>query len=109
MGIIVKVSEWGNSLAIRLPKAVVDQLGLKAGEEAELTLDEDRVALQRARKSPSRQRLEDMVAEMKRLIAEGVEPPELLDWGPDRGGEILPDEDWSAEYEAWKKTQDDAG
>lgn len=27
------VSKWGNSLAVRLPKALVDKLGLKEGDE----------------------------------------------------------------------------
>lgn len=27
------ISKWGNSLAVRLPKALVDQLGLKEGDE----------------------------------------------------------------------------
>lgn len=29
----MQVSKWGNSLAVRLPKALVDQLGLKEGDE----------------------------------------------------------------------------
>ena len=29
----MQVSKWGNSLAVRLPKAVVDELGLKEGDE----------------------------------------------------------------------------
>ena len=29
----MQVSRWGNSLAIRLPKALVDQLGLREGDE----------------------------------------------------------------------------
>ncbi len=32
----MQVSKWGNSLAVRLPAAVVDALGLKEGEEIEL-------------------------------------------------------------------------
>ena len=32
----MKVSEWGNSLAVRLPKDLVIALGLKAGDEIEL-------------------------------------------------------------------------
>jgi antitoxin MazE len=28
----MRVSKWGNSLAVRLPKALVDELGLKAGD-----------------------------------------------------------------------------
>jgi antitoxin MazE len=31
------VSKWGNSLTVRLPKAVVEALGLKAGDEIDLT------------------------------------------------------------------------
>ena len=29
----MRVSKWGNSLAVRLPKALVDELGLKEGDE----------------------------------------------------------------------------
>lgn len=32
----MQVSKWGNSLAVRLPAAVVEALGLKEGEEIEL-------------------------------------------------------------------------
>jgi antitoxin MazE len=39
----VKVSEWGNSLGIRIPKDVVDALGLKKGDEIEVRLAGKRV------------------------------------------------------------------
>ena len=32
------VSKWGNSLAIRLPAAVVDTLGLKEGDDIEVVV-----------------------------------------------------------------------
>lgn len=32
----MRVSKWGNSLAVRLPKALVDQLGLKEGDELKI-------------------------------------------------------------------------
>ena len=32
----MQVSKWGNSLAIRLPAAVVEVLGLKAGDQVEV-------------------------------------------------------------------------
>jgi antitoxin MazE len=32
----MRVSKWGNSLAVRLPAAVVDALELKEGEEIEI-------------------------------------------------------------------------
>jgi antitoxin MazE len=33
MELTMQVSKWGNSLAVRLPKALVDELGLKEGDE----------------------------------------------------------------------------
>jgi antitoxin MazE len=37
----MQVSKWGNSLAVRLPAAVVEQLGLKEGDEIEIAVDSD--------------------------------------------------------------------
>lgn len=34
----MQVSKWGNSLAIRLPQAVVEALRLKEGDEIEITI-----------------------------------------------------------------------
>jgi antitoxin MazE len=34
----MQVAKWGNSLAIRLPRAIVEALGLKAGDEIEITV-----------------------------------------------------------------------
>ena len=34
----MQVSKWGNSLAIRLPAAVVDALELKGGDDIEVTV-----------------------------------------------------------------------
>lgn len=39
----VQIARWGNSLAVRLPAAVVRELGLREGDEVEI------VALQRDR------------------------------------------------------------
>jgi antitoxin MazE len=33
---VMKVAKWGNSLAIRLPAAVVDIMGLKEGDEIDV-------------------------------------------------------------------------
>lgn len=38
----VQVSKWGNSLAIRLPAAVVDALQLKDGDQVEVRIAGDR-------------------------------------------------------------------
>jgi len=34
----MQVSKWGNSLAVRLPAAVVNALGLKAGDDIEIVV-----------------------------------------------------------------------
>ena len=38
----MQVGKWGNSLAIRLPAAVVELLGLKEGDEVEIEIAGDR-------------------------------------------------------------------
>ncbi|MEL6436076.1 MAG: AbrB/MazE/SpoVT family DNA-binding domain-containing protein [Pseudomonadota bacterium] len=44
----MRVSKWGNSLAIRLPKAVVDALELREGDEVRVTLkDQGIIAVDR--------------------------------------------------------------
>jgi len=38
----MNIGKWGNSLAVRLPKEVVDALGLKEGDEIKVTAKEPR-------------------------------------------------------------------
>lgn len=33
----MQIAKWGNSLAVRLPKRLVDELGLKEGDEVQVT------------------------------------------------------------------------
>lgn len=45
----MQVAKWGNSLALRLPRRLVEQLGLKAGDEVELVdAARDRLVLSKA-------------------------------------------------------------
>jgi antitoxin MazE len=41
MEALMQVSKWGNSLAVRLPKVLVDQLGLKEGDELNVVAAKD--------------------------------------------------------------------
>ncbi|MBB6307267.1 AbrB/MazE/SpoVT family DNA-binding domain-containing protein [Xanthobacter tagetidis] len=89
----VKVAKWGNSVAVRIPKSVADDLGLRPGSVVELERDGSSVSIHAEPKVKiPRYRLEDLVAEMKRLGPENE--PETVDWGPDVGSEIIDDE-WS--------------
>jgi antitoxin MazE len=38
----MQVAKWGNSLAIRLPAAVVEALALKEGDQIEIRIADDR-------------------------------------------------------------------
>jgi antitoxin MazE len=38
----MQVSKWGNSLAVRIPATVVEALGLKEGDEIEITVAGER-------------------------------------------------------------------
>jgi antitoxin MazE len=84
----VKLAKWGNSLGVRIPKAVAEAIGLKAGMEIEVTVDEHELRIRQS--IPFKHyRLEDLVAEMDRLGPENQ--PETVDWGPDVGAEIIDD------------------
>ncbi len=39
----MQVGKWGNSLAVRLPAAIVEMLDLKEGDEIEIEIAGDRV------------------------------------------------------------------
>jgi antitoxin MazE len=100
-----KIAKWGNSLAVRLPKLLAEDLDLTPGREIEIRRDGTQLTLETAatkRRIPS-YRLEDLLAQIK----PGQKPPPFENWG------ILetewPADDWSdvaptdAEWEAWKK------
>ena len=83
----VQIAKWGNSAAVRLPKAVLDALGLELGETLDIAVDGRTLLL-----SPTRRRVtvDEIVAEMRRLGV-SAEPP-AVDWGPDVGTEIINDD-----------------
>jgi len=60
-GARAQVSKWGNSLAIRLPRAAIKSLHVQEGEQVELTIRGDRVEICAARR---RYRLEDLVSQI---------------------------------------------
>ena len=85
----IPISKWGNSSAIRLPKAVMKELGLKPGQSVQLTVQDGKGILEPVR--PRKITLQWILDEMKRLGPENE--PETVDWGPDRGSERFYDHD----------------
>jgi antitoxin MazE len=56
----MQVSKWGNSLAVRLPKALVDELGLKEGDELNVVATRNRTIEVETRKARRKAALERM-------------------------------------------------
>ena len=77
-----KVSQWGNSLAIRLPQALVSELAIERGAEVELRIENDgfRVSIPSI---PKKFTLEELLV--------GVTPENMhceIDWGKAQGNEV---------------------
>ena len=78
----VSVSKWGNSLGIRIPKAITEELHLREGSTVSLVSTDDGYILRPAQPAVS-YLLADLLDTMR-----GELEPEELEWGPDVGEEI---------------------
>lgn len=98
----LQIAKWGNSSAIRLPKAALDELGLKQGDAVELTVEDGKGILEPVRtpERPKKITLEWIISEMDRLGPENM--PETVQWGLDLPAERIDDE-----YERGEITLDD--
>jgi antitoxin MazE len=106
----VKIAKWGNSVALRLPKRLADELGLVPGREVDIDKQGSQLRIETA-EAPRipHYRLEDLLAQIK----PGQKSPPLEDWG------ILetewPQDDWSdiaptdEEWAAWKQDVEKKG
>ncbi|HWU63882.1 MAG TPA: AbrB/MazE/SpoVT family DNA-binding domain-containing protein [Ensifer sp.] len=85
----VVISKWGNSSAIRLPKAMMEDLGLKNGSVVRLEKRDGAISVvPETRRVPT---IREMVQEMEQLGFENE--PDTIDWGPDVGSERFYDHD----------------
>ena len=79
-----KIQKWGNSLAVRLPKKIVDSLALVQGSEVVLTSKNDSVVVRIVEIAPRERRTLD---EMLRAVTPKNIHKET-DWGKPVGKEI---------------------
>jgi antitoxin MazE len=82
--LIIQFRKWGNSLAVRIPKAVADAIGANDGKRFELTIKNGALVLRPVLK-PKRKpcySLDELLAGMTR---DNV--PQKVAWGPPRGNE----------------------
>jgi antitoxin MazE len=58
----MRISKWGNSLAVRLPKALVEELGLKEGDQLNVVAARDGAIEVETKEDQRRWALERMAA-----------------------------------------------
>jgi antitoxin MazE len=76
-----QIGQWGNSLAIRIPKYVVEALDLKPNDAVECTVEAGKLVVQRMQTLPE--------FTLEELLAGITEPPEPeVDWGKPMGEEV---------------------
>ena len=77
----IKVQKWGNSLAVRIPKAIAAEAAVTQNTVVEISVDKKRVVLKRAK--GTRLRLRDLV---KGITKENMHSE--FEWGVPVGKEI---------------------
>lgn len=65
----MQVAKWGNSLAVRLPAAVVEALALKEGDQIEIRIASDREF--EVSRDGSRQKAINRLRELRRPLPAG--------------------------------------
>lgn len=85
-----KVAKWGNSLGVRLPKAIAEEARLNEGQVVNLTV-KDRAVVLEPENPVLEYRLSDLLDEMERLGPAAAPPFEDLGILPSE----WPQDDWS--------------
>jgi antitoxin MazE len=87
----VRFQKWGNSLALRIPKAFVDEIGASDSKVADMSVRDGKLVIQivKSKRRKRRYTLADLV--------EGITPENRhseVYWGPPVGNEYGADVDW---------------
>lgn len=75
----VTLQKWGNSIGVRLPKPMLEQVGLREGARVEVLVEGDHLVIRR-----DRPKLADLLVRCK-----PENRPEPIDFGPPVGREII--------------------
>jgi antitoxin MazE len=71
------IRKLGNSSAVIIPKPILSQIGLEAGDDLDLTLDKDRIVLAPIKRNPRA----GWAEAAKRLAEEGDDAPAWTEFG----------------------------
>lgn len=79
----ITLSLWGKSLALRIPKKVVDKYGMQVGDKINLIEKKDYFEVRKIR-AIKRYNLEEILAGVESMPEE-----DIIDWGRPYGREIF--------------------
>jgi antitoxin MazE len=75
----MRVTRWGNSLAVRIPKALAEQTDLREGSEVELSISDGALTVRPRARSYKLEELLDQITPQNRH--------DEIDWGEPQGKE----------------------
>jgi len=78
----VHVAKWGNSLGVRVPKQLAQNIGLTEGAQVDIEAEDHRLVI-----TPVRQRY--TLADLLKGTTVQDYRESVVDWGPDVGSEIV--------------------
>ena len=59
-----KISKWGNSQGLRVPKDVMENLHLNIGDDVNITIEDNKVILEPVKKEIPKYNLEELITKM---------------------------------------------
>jgi antitoxin MazE len=75
----VTLQKWGNSVGVRLPKPMLEQVGLREGSKVDVVVEGNHLVIRRPRL-----KLADLLAQCK-----PENRPDPIDFGPPVGKELI--------------------
>ncbi|MBD2305232.1 AbrB/MazE/SpoVT family DNA-binding domain-containing protein [Chroococcidiopsis sp. FACHB-1243] len=73
------IGKWGNSLGLRIPKHIVEELSLQPNDEVECRVEKGRLIVEVIQKRKY---------SLEELLSQEIEPEPEIDWGKPMGEEV---------------------
>jgi antitoxin MazE len=83
----VAFQKWGNSLALRVPKAIAQEIGAGDGKAAEMSVRDGKVIIEVSKPKPKRRKRRYSLNELVARITPENRHQEI-DWGQPVGNEV---------------------
>jgi len=84
------IQKWGNSQGLRIPKSLLETLGIRENDRVQLIQNSDSITIKKAPVTKHKTLEERLVAFYGKPIEEieRIQDDEEVDWGPASGAEV---------------------